>query len=89
MNKLLSGILTKVGFRDKATNKHTPANQPFLRWAGGKRRLAARLMDYLPPEPYGTYWEPFLGSGAMFFALGPKKARLADVNAELIQCLKL
>jgi DNA adenine methylase len=43
-------------------------------------------MDFLPSEDFGTYWEPFLGSGALFFALGPQKAVLADVNSELISC---
>lgn len=63
--------------------------QPFVRWLGGKRRLAARVLDILgTPEPYGRYFEPFLGGGAVFFALrergydGP--ALLSDVNADLV-----
>jgi len=43
--------------------------KPFLKWAGGKQRLLSQLMPLLPdPMPY-VYCEPFLGSGAMFFAL--------------------
>jgi DNA adenine methylase len=58
---------------------------PFLKWAGGKRWLAPRLQD-LVPKSYNRYFEPFLGSGATFFALNPEFATLSDTNAELINC---
>ncbi len=59
--------------------------KPFLRWAGGKRWLAARLRPILAERlKTGTYFEPFLGSGAMFFALEPDRAVLSDINPELI-----
>lgn len=48
--------------------------------------MVSRLMDFLPKETIGTYWEPFLGSAALFFAIAPKKAVLSDVNADLIHC---
>jgi len=57
---------------------------PFLKWAGGKRWFAARYLDLLPPR-FDRYIEPFLGSGALFFALNPQKATLADLNADLIE----
>lgn len=57
---------------------------PFLKWAGGKRWLISRgLVNF--PANYGTYVEPFLGSGAVFFSLQPKKALLSDANADLIE----
>jgi len=58
----------------------------FLRYPGGKRRLLAFLKDHLPfPEKIkGYYIEPFVGSGAVFFYLEPKKALLSDANPELI-----
>lgn len=60
--------------------------QPFLKWAGGKRWLAPRLLDKLPM--FDTYYEPFLGSGVLFFALEPKRAILSDSNPELINCYR-
>src|SRR5580704_1294148 len=58
---------------------------PFLKWAGGKRWFANRCL-HMVPEYYGRYIEPFLGSGAMYFALKPRHALLADLNADLIEC---
>ena len=56
---------------------------PFLKWAGGKRWLALRHRGLLPIR-FARYIEPFLGSGAMYFALKPKQAILSDLNEELI-----
>jgi DNA adenine methylase len=56
---------------------------PPLRWAGGKRWLVHRYAHALPSN-FRTYYEPFLGSGAVFFHLRPQRAVLADVNPELI-----
>ncbi len=57
--------------------------RPFLKWAGGKTRLIPQYEPYLPKN-YQTYYEPFLGGGALFFYLRPKKAVLTDINLELI-----
>lgn len=56
---------------------------PFLKWAGGKRWLADRIVELASPI-LGRYIEPFLGGGAVYFALRPATALLSDVNAELI-----
>lgn len=56
---------------------------PFLKWAGGKRWLSDRILQLASPI-HGRYIEPFLGGGAVFFALKPERALLSDVNAELI-----
>jgi DNA adenine methylase len=57
---------------------------PFLKWAGGKRWFVSRHLDKIP-SCYTRYIEPFLGSGAMYFALQPQNAVLADLNCELIE----
>lgn len=60
-----------------------PFENPLIRWAGGKRSIVRKLTDFLPPA-FGTYFEPMLGSGALFFALRPESSVLADVNPELV-----
>ena len=54
-----------------------------LKWAGGKRQLLQHLLPRVP-EHYNTYIEPFVGGGALFFALNPNEAIISDSNPELI-----
>lgn len=61
---------------------------PFLKWAGGKRWLSSALSPVIS-KCDGTYFEPFLGSAAVFFHSRPARAVLADVNAELIECYQI
>jgi len=61
------------------------ACRPFLKWAGGKSQLLTELLARVP-KSFNCYFEPFLGGGALFFGLQPKKARLSDNNSELINC---
>lgn len=56
---------------------------PFLRWAGSKRWLLRHLAPLMPRQ-FGTYHEPFLGSGAFFFLLCPSRASLGDKCGDLI-----
>lgn len=64
--------------------------QPFLKWAGGKGQLLDQFEPYLPAAPMRGYYEPFVGSGAVFFHLRPRalfeRYQLSDVNPELINC---
>ena len=56
---------------------------PVLKWAGGKRRIADKLIQ-LFPNKFHTYFEPFLGGAAMFLAINPLVSVVADVNRHLI-----
>ncbi len=56
---------------------------PILKWVGGKRQLLADIMPLIN-QNCSTYVEPFVGGGAVFFELQPKKAIINDYNAELI-----
>src|SRR5687768_1089862 len=68
---------------------HVRTHGPFLKWAGGKRQLLAQLRRFYPPT-IGCYFEPFVGSGAVFFdlmatgRLHRAPAALSDENADLI-----
>lgn len=74
---------------DKSTNIEINKTRlkPILKWAGGKTQL---LNDLIPliPNYTGKYIEPFVGGGALFFALQPKNAVIADSNPELINTYK-
>ncbi len=64
--------------------------KPFVKWAGGKRSIIDKLKE-LAPDDFKTYYEPFVGGGALLFELQPKKAVINDYNAELInvyECIK-
>jgi DNA adenine methylase len=67
---------------DKAT--------PFLKWVGGKRSIMHELTSRLP-EHFNTYWEGFVGGGALFFELQSKlnNAVLNDANMDLILTYKV
>ncbi|MDQ7056634.1 MAG: DNA adenine methylase [Persephonella sp.] len=57
--------------------------KPFVKWAGGKRQVIDILINEIPKE-FDTYIEPFVGGGALFFEILPKKAIINDINKELI-----
>ena len=64
--------------------------KPFVKWAGGKRQIMPEIKKYVP-ENYDTFYEPFVGGGAVFFELAPKKAVINDYNSELMnvfECIK-
>jgi DNA adenine methylase len=64
--------------------------KPFVKWVGGKRQLLQQFRDLglYPPDDFdpitNTYFEPFVGGGAVFFDLLPRKAELSDLNSELV-----
>ena len=67
--------------------------KPFVKWAGGKRQILSRINEYVQDSisnnPDYTYIEPFLGGGAVFFSLQPKKAIINDLNEDLINAYKI
>lgn len=61
----------------------------FIKWAGGKSQLLPQFSE-LFPTTFEDYYEPFVGSGAVFFYvksnLKPRRATLSDINEELVNC---
>ena len=67
--------------------------KPFVKWAGGKRQILSRIKEFIidsigDNENY-TYIEPFLGGGAVFFDLAPRKAIISDLNEDLINAYQV
>ncbi len=61
---------------------------PFLKWVGGKRQLMPIIRKHLPLK-FNTYYEPFVGGGAVLFEIQPQKAVINDFNQELINTYKI
>ena len=61
--------------------------KPFVKWAGGKRQLIPILNENLP-KTFGTYFEPFLGGGALLFHMlnehNRQKCSISDLNSDLV-----
>ncbi|MGC8472701.1 MAG: DNA adenine methylase [Acidimicrobiales bacterium] len=61
--------------------------RPFIKWVGGKRSILPLLLERVPPS-FSRYAEPFVGGGALFFALRAagfgQPAQLADANERLV-----
>ena len=71
----------------KVETNEGPRNtvRPFLKWPGGKRWLARTIVQLISDRKIRTYYEPFLGGGAIFFSLRPETAILSDINPDLIE----
>lgn len=71
------------------SERETPVLPLFLKWAGGKLQLIEQFENLFPSD-FCNYYEPFIGSGAVFFYLKskskPNKVILSDTNEELINC---
>ena len=69
--------------------QQSPVARPFLRWAGGKSKWVRVLAESVPElGSYDRYFEPFVGAGALFFAVCPDRAVLSDSNGELMNCYR-
>lgn len=58
-----------------------------LKWIGNKQKFAPEIISFFPKE-FGTYYEPFLGSGALLARLAPPKAVATDAFGPLIEIWK-
>ena len=58
--------------------------KPLVKWSGGKGDEIEEILKYMP-DSYDTYIEPFIGGGALFFHINPKKAVINDIHPELVK----
>jgi DNA adenine methylase len=77
------GVLAAIADEQKPPEDTSSGARPFLKWVGGKRSILDVLKSKMPAQ-YGTYREPFVGGGALFFAVQPTRAYLADINFHLV-----
>ena len=63
--------------------------KPFVKWVGGKRSLLPELMARVPKD-FNNYYEPFVGGGALFFALkSEQRINLAGGGAGILKGCQL
>ena len=62
--------------------RKNPLVSPILKWVGGKRQLLDSIEPLIPK--CSTFYEPFIGGGAVLFSRQPDKAVINDLNPELI-----
>lgn len=75
-------IILKTGYMELGM-------QPFLKWPGGKRWFVSQYKSLIVAAGINQYYEPFLGSGAVFFSVLPSQAILSDINEELVNVYKV
>lgn len=74
-------VMAEVGCKIESVDIRMAA--PFVKWAGGKRGSIEEMLKHVPAT-YGTFFEPFVGGGALFYALQPERAVLGDSNDKLM-----
>jgi len=83
-----TAIRAKPDTRDLVPSEPVIVARPYLKYVGGKTALLPEILPRLPSEITPTYYEPFLGGGAVFFALAVagrfERAVLGDINTELV-----
>jgi DNA adenine methylase len=88
----MASTVSKQKTPAKRNNHNPPAAKPFLKWAGGKSQLIEKFQELYPAQlkqkKLKHFFEPFLGSGAVFFDIAQNysidSAYLYDINEELI-----
>lgn len=94
-SRVVFSIAKKENLIEDAAKIIAERPKPFVKWVGGKRQLLKQFKELglYPPEDFdpinSTYHEPFVGGGAVFLDLLPKKAVLADLNPELTATYKV
>ena len=81
-----TATVAAVGLSDIAPVKYEdvkPRLKPMIKYRGGKSKELAQYLRFIPNR-YNTYYEPFVGGGATFFAIAPQRAVIGDINEPLM-----
>jgi len=62
---------------------YTPPRSQLLKWVGNKQKFAGEITKCFPVD-FNTFYEPFLGSGAIMATVSPSKGLGSDVFKPLI-----
>ena len=71
--------------RTPVTRRRTKTAISFLKWSGSKQQVLRELTSRMPAG-FERYFEPMMGSAALFLSLRPQHATLGDENSELVEC---
>lgn len=69
-------------------SKQDKKNSPFLKWAGGKKKLIDTIRELMPVTIDGNYYEPFAGAGSVALNIDAKSVSINDINTDLISLWK-
>lgn len=61
-----------------------PFKLQLLKWVGNKQRFASEIISWFP-DSFNSYYEPFLGSGAVLGTLAPEKGFASDILKPLVE----
>ena len=76
-NDEIDGLINEIN-NLQVDEKPLKPLKPLVKWSGGKKDEIKEILKYIPS--YETYIEPFVGGGALYFHLEPKKSVIADQN---------
>jgi DNA adenine methylase len=76
--------LNEAQSREEMEASQQNSNLQLLKWIGNKQRFASEIISFFPKQ-FGTYFEPFLGSGAVLAKLGPDNGVGSDTFQPLIE----
>jgi DNA adenine methylase len=79
-----NAILKNEIIKENSSLLVKPFKQQLLKWVGNKQRFADEIISYFP-DHFGTYYEPFLGSGAVLGVLAPNSAVASDTFPALME----
>jgi DNA adenine methylase len=71
-------------FEESGSPHVRPFRSQLLKWIGNKQRFAHEIVSCFPAR-FGTYYEPFIGSGSVLATIAPRQAVGSDVFGPLVE----